>query len=383
MNNNSFGVYVHWPFCLSKCPYCDFNSHVRESIEEDRWQKALLQDLRSFKNHTSKKVTSIFFGGGTPSLMAPQTVEKIIQEVDLLWGLDEHVEITLEANPNSAEAAKFRDLASVGINRVSLGIQALNQKDLTFFGRKHSLSESYQALDWADQYFDRFSFDLIYARPAQTLVQWEKELEGALKLARGHLSLYQLTIEEGTPFYLGYHRGDFKMPTDEESALFYEYTNQKMAEHHFEAYEISNYAIPGQESRHNLIYWRYEDYIGVGPGAHSRVPVGSVKCAVRRHRSPELWMKQVEETGDGTHETKSLSEKDKIVEFLMMGLRLKEGISRSAFLKEIGQDILAVIAPEKLEALKQEGLFYMEDKKFGLTEGGRQKLNSVLGFMSL
>ena len=315
-------------------------------------------------------------------MMAPKTVEKIIQEVDLLWGLDEHVEITLEANPNSAEATKFKDLSAAGINRVSLGIQALNQKDLTFLGRKHSLSESYQALDWAAQYFDRFSFDLIYARPNQTLSEWEKELEEALKLARGHLSLYQLTIEEGTPFYLSYHRGDFKMPTDEESAVFYEYTNQKMAEHNFEAYEISNYAVPGQESRHNLTYWRYEDYIGVGPGAHSRVPMEGVKCAVRRHRSPELWMKQVEEMGDGTHEVKSLSEKDKISEFLMMGLRLKEGISRPAFERETGQDILNVVPSEKLEALKQEGLLYMEDKKFGLTAEGRQKLNSVLGFMN-
>ncbi len=379
--SSSFGVYVHWPFCVSKCPYCDFNSHVRESIEEDRWQKALLQDLQSFKKHNQKKVTSIFFGGGTPSLMAPKTVEKIIQEVDLLWGLDEHAEITLEANPNSAEATKFKDLAAAGINRVSLGIQALNQKDLTFLGRKHSLSESYQALEWAAQYFDRFSFDLIYARPTQTLSEWEKELEEALKLAKGHLSLYQLTIEEGTPFYLSYHRGDFKMPTDEESAIFYEYTNQKMAEQNFEAYEISNYAVPGQESRHNLTYWRYEDYIGVGPGAHSRVPVEGVKCAVRRHRSPELWMKQVEETGNGTHEVKLLSEKDKIAEFLMMGLRLKEGISRADFESETGHHILNVISPKKWQALKEEGLLYIDDKKFGLTPEGRQKLNSVLGFI--
>ncbi len=356
---------------------------MRESIEEERWQKALLQDLRSFKNSiTDKKVTSIFFGGGTPSLMAPRTVEKIIQEVDSLWGVDPGVEITLEANPNSAEATKFKDLAMAGINRVSLGIQALNQKDLAFLGRKHSLSESYQALDWASQYFDRFSFDLIYARPTQTLSEWEKELEDALKLAKGHLSLYQLTIEEGTPFYLSYHRGDFKMPSEEESALFYEYTNEKMAHHNFEAYEISNYAMLGQESRHNLTYWRYEDYIGVGPGAHSRVPLSGAKCAVRRHRSPELWMKQVEETSNGTHEVKALSDKDKMVEFLMMGLRLREGISRGAFVSEIGRDIREVVDPKKLDALIQEGLFYLEDKRFGLTDVGRQKLNSVLGFMT-
>ncbi len=364
---------------MSKCPYCDFNSHVRDRIDTAVWEKGLIEDLKSFLPSTvSKTVTSIFFGGGTPSLMPPSMVENILLFIHQNWSIDKAVEITLEANPNSTEINKLKDFSKAGINRISLGVQSLEDDALKFLKRGHTALEARRAIDMAQKVFPRYSFDLIYSRPHQTLDAWGKELHEGLKLAQGHLSLYQLTIEEGTPFYLAYHRGDFPMPDEEKSADFYEYTNKVLAAHGYETYEISNYAQPGQECAHNLVYWRYQDYIGVGPGAHSRVsdPVTQRKWAIRRHRSPEYWL----ENG-GNHEQILLSEEDLFQEILLMGLRLKEGVHKKVLNFYCPRLSSTFLTSDKLKALAEQGLLLHLPDRLQLTPAGQLRMNSVWNYL--
>ena len=332
-----FGLYVHWPFCQSKCPYCDFNSHVRSEIDEARWRAALLRELDHFSDHTgARRLTSIFFGGGTPSLMAPKTVAAVIDRAATRFSLAEHLEITLEANPGSADAGRFAGYRQAGVGRLSLGVQALNDSDLRFLGRRHDAAQARGAIALAQALFPRISFDLIYARPGQRAEAWLNELAEALAQAGDHLSLYQLTIEAETPFGAAFRRGELEpMPGDEAAAL-YELTQQYMESVGFPAYEISNYARPGSESRHNLTYWRYGDYVGVGPGAHGRLTIGGEKRAFRQHRAPEAWLNAVERHGHATRTDLAITPEERFAEMAMMGLRLNEGLRRSRVIEETG-----------------------------------------------
>lgn len=382
LKNRTFGIYIHWPFCLSKCPYCDFNSHVRASIDTDLWEKSLLADLLSFHEKTSHQVvTSIFFGGGTPSLMPPHIVETLIKKVIDLWSVSPALEITLEANPTSVEEKKFSALATAGVNRVSLGIQSLREKGLKFLGRTHSVSDAKKAINTAQKQFNRYSLDLIYTHPHQTLQEWEEELKEALSLANGHLSLYQLTIEEGTPFYLSFHKGDFQLPSNDQSALFYEHTQALVQAKGYKAYEISNYAYAGQECRHNMTYWHYDDYIGVGPGAHSRLTFEGEKYALRRHRSPEKWLEDISSKKDGTHKIQIIPWKLKCEEFLMMGLRLQEGIPQKEFYEQMGQSFSEALNTNKLNRLIAEDLLELSDTALKATQEGRQRLDGILRYL--
>ena len=382
MRSKSFGVYIHWPFCLSKCPYCDFNSHVRESVDTDLWEKALLNDLQSFHEKTSTQtVTSIFFGGGTPSLMPPKLVESLIKKTTELWSISSNLEITLEANPTSVEEKNFAALANAGVNRVSLGIQSLRENGLKFLGRTHSVDNARRAIETAQKQFHRYSLDLIYTRPNQTLPEWEEELKDALSLANGHLSLYQLTIEEGTPFFLSFNKGDFHLPSNDQSGAFYERTQEITEQNGYQAYEISNYANSGQECRHNMTYWHYHDYIGVGPGAHSRVTFEGEKYAIRRHRSPEKWLEHMASKKEGTHEIKVIPWKTKCEEFLMMCLRLNNGVSQTEFKDQLGSSFAQVLQPEKLNLLINEGLLELTSTHLKATKEGRQRLDGVLRYL--
>jgi oxygen-independent coproporphyrinogen-3 oxidase len=334
-----FGVYVHWPFCLSKCPYCDFNSHVRRGgVDEPRFLAAIQAELKHRAALTpGRTVRSIFFGGGTPSLMAPATVASIIETVGKLWKLDRNAEITLEANPTSVEAERFKGFRAAGVNRASLGIQAMNDRDLKMLGRMHTAEEAFRALDIATATFDRASFDLIYARPDQTPQDWARELSAALARAPEHLSLYQLTIEPDTMFEQLFNAGKLKMPDPDVGRDLWDVTQELTAKAGMPAYEISNHARPGRESQHNLIYWRYGEYVGVGPGAHGRVIMPGRKggSLVRRAQAtephPEMWLTVVESDGHGLVEDESLSSEAQGDEFLLMGLRLTEGIDPVRF----------------------------------------------------
>ncbi len=373
------GVYVHWPFCKSKCPYCDFNSHVRDGIDQARWRAALLSELQhAHLEAPDRVVETIFFGGGTPSLMEPETVAAVIDRVHELWDAAADVEITLEANPTSVEAARFAALKQAGVNRVSLGLQALDPAALKFLGREHSADEALAALETARRHFSRYSFDLIYARPGQTLKAWDAELARALTLAGDHLSLYQLTIERGTRFFTDHARGAFALPGEEAAARLYELTQRRLAEAGLPAYEISNHARPGAECRHNLIYWRYQDYVGVGPGAHGRFAEGGGKIARRRLSGPEAWLEAVERDGHGTAETSLVLDKDLIEEALMMGLRLTRGIDRKEFASMTGADPVAALGEARLAPLLKAGFLKVGKTHLSATPAGRQRLNAVL-----
>jgi oxygen-independent coproporphyrinogen-3 oxidase len=323
-----FGIYVHWPFCASKCPYCDFNSHVRASgIDEARFLRAYLAELRHWASLApDRRVGSIFFGGGTPSLMSAATIEAILGEIARLWSLDSDAEITLEANPSSVEASRFRGYRAAGVNRVSLGVQSLVDADLRALGRLHTVPEAAAAIDVSRETFARSSFDLIYARPGQTLQAWQQELEQALALAGAHLSLYQLTIEAGTPFFELHARGRLRVPESEMAHDFYELTQDMTGDAGLPAYEISNHAAPGEECRHNLLYWRYGEYVGIGPGAHGRVVAAGQRHATTTERQPERWVALVEAQGHGMLESTPLSRPEQADEALLMGLRLTEGL---------------------------------------------------------
>ena len=323
-----FGIYIHWPFCQSKCPYCDFNSHVARTLDETAFAAALVRELEHYAALTgARTVTSIFFGGGTPSLMSGQTVAQLIDTVARLWPLDDRIEISLEANPTSVEAERFRAYRAAGVNRVSLGVQALNDADLKFLGRLHTSAEAQGAIDIARDTFANMSFDLIYARPHQTALAWERELRQAIALAADHLSLYQLTIEPGTPFEKLYRAGAFAVPRDEAAAELYELTQSLCEAAGLNAYEISNHARAGSECRHNLTYWRYGDYVGAGPGAHGRITVDGRKRATRALSTPAEWADAVLRCGRGCEEENLIAPAEQGAEMLMMGLRLAEGIS--------------------------------------------------------
>lgn len=323
-----FGVYVHWPFCASKCPYCDFNSHVRAGgIDEPRFLAAFLRELAHMAALApGREVSSVFFGGGTPSLMQPSTIGAILDAIASHWIVQPGAEITLEANPSSVEADRFRGYRSAGVNRVSLGVQALNDADLRALGRLHSAAEARAAVDVARTTFDRYSFDLIYARPRQTLAAWRDELRDAIAMADRHLSLYQLTIEDGTPFAGLHAAGKLEVPDPELADALYEATQEMMEAAGLPAYEISNHAAPREESRHNLVYWRYGEYAGIGPGAHGRLSVDGRRHALATERQPERWLGQVERNGHGLVDSTPLSKSEQADEMLLMGLRLTEGI---------------------------------------------------------
>jgi oxygen-independent coproporphyrinogen-3 oxidase len=372
-------LYIHWPFCASKCPYCDFNSHVRASIDEARWRRALLAELDGVAAETpERRLASIFFGGGTPSLMAPATVAALIARARRHWRFADDIEVTLEANPNSVEAARFAALAAAGVNRLSLGVQALEDETLRFLGRAHNAAEALAALALARRHFPRFSFDLIYARPGQTPSDWRRELDRALRLAGDHLSLYQLTIEPGTAFATAAARGDLVLPDDETQGALYELTEERLAAAGLMAYEISNYARPGGESRHNLAYWRYRDYAGIGPGAHGRLTLGGEKLATRRKRAPESWLAAVEAAGDGTEERIALSPAERACEMLMMGLRLAEGVDRGRFEAETGMALEAALDARALPPLLDAGFIALDAKGLRASAAGRQRLNAVV-----
>jgi oxygen-independent coproporphyrinogen-3 oxidase len=375
-----FGLYVHWPFCLSKCPYCDFNSHVRERIDQRRWRDALLRELAHYAEATSgQTLTSLFFGGGTPSLMEPETVGAVIAAAGKHWRTAPDLEVTLEANPTSIEAGKFRAFRQAGVNRISIGVQALDDRALAFLGRQHSATQAIHALEIGRDTFERTSFDLIYARPEQTLAEWQRELEAALDLAGGHISLYQLTIETGTAFEQRFARGDFVLPDDEAQAALFDWTVARLGEAGLPAYEISNHARPGEESRHNLTYWRYGDYVGVGPGAHGRITIDGRKFATRQHRAPEAWLDAVEHDGHATRQRDEVAAGARLSEMTMMGLRLADGIPLARFTAESGLPFDRALDPAKLARLVEGGFLSLEDGRLRATTEGRARLNAVLG----
>jgi oxygen-independent coproporphyrinogen-3 oxidase len=377
-----FGVYLHWPFCKSKCPYCDFNSHVRQSVDQERWRDALLSELEyAAAKSGPRRVTSVFFGGGTPSLMPAETVAAAVEKIDALWGLPAGTEITLEANPTSAEAERFAAFARAGVNRLSLGVQALDDDALKFLGRQHSAAEALASLELARAAFARISFDLIYARPGQSLADWLAELARALALGPEHISLYQLTIEEGTVFHGAWRRGELRLPEEEAAAALYEATAAQLTEAGLPAYEISNHARPGGACRHNLTYWRYGDYAGIGPGAHGRLTWDGTKHATRAHRAPEAWLDLVARQGHGWRSAEAIDAGQRLTEMVMMGLRLGEGISRQAFQRELGTAPEALLPADRLDRLIGEDYLVLDAAGLRATAAGRQRLDALLGYL--
>jgi oxygen-independent coproporphyrinogen-3 oxidase len=375
----SLALYIHWPFCLAKCPYCDFNSHVRERIPQAHFRTALRRELAwEAERLGGRQLTSIFFGGGTPSLMEPETVAILIEDAYRLFTPSEHLEITLEANPTSVEAGRFTALRDAGVNRVSVGVQSLDQAALRLLGREHSAAQAIAALETARAVFPRMSFDLIYARPGQTLEAWRAELRQALALAADHLSLYQLTIEPGTKFAAMHRRGEIVLPDDDTGAALYEATAEEAGRFGLQAYEVSNYAAPGGESRHNLAYWRYADYAGIGPGAHGRVTLPSSLAATRRHRAPELWAERVERVGHGIVEQTLLEALERAREMLLMGLRLTEGVDRTRFVTRTGVSLDAALDPFVLRQALDEGYLVWRDNSLCATPHGRLRLDALL-----
>lgn len=374
MNRERLALYVHWPFCVSKCPYCDFNSHVRASVDQVAWREALLADLaHEARLLGGKQLTSIFFGGGTPSLMEPATVEAVIASACSHWKPADDIEITLEANPNSVETARFADLASAGVNRVSLGLQSFDDRALAFLGRAHSAFEGFAALDTAQRRFHRVSFDLIYALPGDTEDSWSATLAQALSLGTKHLSLYQLTIEPGTRFASMAARSEFEPLDTEAAALLYELTDAMTSSAGMPAYEISNYARIGHQSRHNLTYWRYDDYAGIGPGAHGR----RLEMRTVRHKKPENFLSALRRNGHGIVEEASLSPSESVDEALVMGLRLSEGIDVAAIAKRFSMP--EVVDWRRAEKLVASGHLSCAGTRIALTPKGRLLLDHILG----
>ena len=377
-----FGLYVHWPFCLSKCPYCDFNSHVRERVDAARWQRALLRELDHYGQQTfGRRLTSVFFGGGTPSLMPPEAVAAILERLGSYWHLDHDLEVSLEANPTSAEAERFAGFAAAGVNRLSIGVQALEDAALRFLGRQHSVAEALEAVELARRAVRQFSFDMIYARPEQTPQAWSAELQRALDLGPEHLSLYQLVIEPGTQFHGALRRGELSLLDEEIQADLYEATNRTLDAAGLPAYEVSNHARPGAECRHNLTYWRYGDYIGIGPGAHGRLTISGIKRATRQHRAPEIWLERVEKLGHATQAEEALDAAQRLEELLMMGLRLSEPVSRDAFKREAGVQPEELLDPAKLMVATAEGYLILDDQGLRASGEGRLRLNTLLPWL--
>ncbi len=375
----ALALYVHWPFCKSKCPYCDFNSHVRGAIDDARWRRALVAELDHYGTATrGRRLVSVFFGGGTPSLMLPATAAAVLERARTYWRAEDDLEVTLEANPTSVEAARLAEFRAAGVNRVSLGVQALDDRALKFLGRGHDAAEARAAVATAARLFPRYSFDLIYARPGQTVAAWERELAAALAMAGDHLSVYQLTIESGTAFATAHKRGDFAVPDDETAGALYEATAARLGAAGMPAYEISNHARPGGECRHNLAYWRYGDYVGIGPGAHGRLTLAATKYATRQRRLPEAWLAAVEAHGHATEERTALTVAERREEMLMMGLRLGEGVARETFRRETGDDLEAALDTTALDDLVSGGFIVLDPAGLRATPVGQQRLNSVL-----
>ena len=383
----SFGVYVHWPFCAAKCPYCDFNSHVRTAIDEDGWVDGIVAELYwlaenqgasatagATKEKDRPVVDTIFFGGGTPSLMRGQSVGRVLQKIAALWPMGNDVEITLEANPASADAARFADYRAAGVNRVSLGVQALNDPDLKKLGRLHDVAEAKAALKMAMVLFDRVSLDLIYARPDQSDAQWREELKQALAFGTDHLSLYQLTIEPETPYALLHKNGQLRIPDEDLAAGLYETTQELTGAAGLPAYEISNHARAGQESRHNLIYWRYGDYAGAGPGAHGRLNLNGQRTATAAIKLPERWRDMVAKNGHGFSELTPVSNPEAAREHLLMNLRLAEGLDLAAYERRWGAELDAA----KIATLIEQGFLARQDERLTATPSGRLLLNRVI-----
>jgi oxygen-independent coproporphyrinogen-3 oxidase len=373
----AFGVYVHWPFCLSKCPYCDFNSHVRHAaIDEERFARAFAREVETTAARVpGREVTSIFLGGGTPSLMQPQTVGAILDAISQHWRVAAHAEVTLEANPTSVEATRFAGYRAAGINRVSLGVQALDDSSLKQLGRLHSAREALDAVAVARKSFERYSFDLIYARPDQTPAMWSDELTLAIAEAAEHLSLYQLTIEEGTPFFGLHAAGKLKTPDEAMARALYDVTQDVCAKHDLPAYEISNHARKGAECRHNLVYWRGQEYAGIGPGAHGRLDIGGLRHATATESRPEAWLMRVEADGHGVVTDDVLNREERADEFLLMGLRLREGIDPQRYAALSGR----AIDPRRIAVLRAEGAITVDgDGRLRVTQAGFPVLDAVV-----
>ncbi|MEM7688156.1 MAG: radical SAM family heme chaperone HemW [Pseudomonadota bacterium] len=368
-------LYIHWPFCAKKCPYCDFNSHVRASVDVDAWCEALLADMRTEAAVAADKpLTSIFFGGGTPSLMPPQLAGELLEEAERLWGFAPQIEITLEANPSSVEAANFADLAAAGVNRVSLGVQSLCDETLQWLGRLHGAQEALNTLETAQKRFERVSFDLIYALPGQTTEQWEAQLARALGFGTSHLSLYQLTIEPGTRFATDVRRGVFTPLGDDEAAELYDRTQAMTRAAGLPAYETSNHARPAEESRHNLTYWRYQDYCGIGPGAHGR----RGGFATVRHKKPENFLKAVNENRHGIAEQTHLAIDEQASEALLMGLRLVEGVDLAELEARFAKPRWAMVSEKGLAQYKSLGFVWQRGDRIGVAPKGMGVLNSLI-----
>jgi putative oxygen-independent coproporphyrinogen III oxidase len=368
-------LYIHWPFCLAKCPYCDFNSHVRDTVDHVVWESALISDMRHEAELAGgEPLDSIFFGGGTPSLMPPQLVGRLLQEAERLWGFSPGIEITLEGNPSSVEAANYAELAVAGINRASLGLQALDDQTLHFLGRLHNADEGLKAVGIAQRAFERVSIDLIYARPGQNAESWAAELAQAIAVGTSHLSLYQLTIEPGTRFETMVRRGDFS-PLDEDAcADLYAMTRGQTAVAGLAAYEISNHARSGEQSRHNLAYWRYQDYVGIGPGAHGR----RGGLATVRHRKPENWLAAIADNQHGITEERALGVREQASEAMLMGLRLAEGVELGALAARFGLAEAELCDPGKLSFYEAQGLAWREGARIGVTPAGMPLLDGLL-----
>jgi len=364
-----FSLYIHYPFCLSKCPYCDFNSHINQNIEIDNWADAYYEALKYHKNKFPLgKIKTIFFGGGTPSLMPIKLVDDILNKAQALFGFCEDIEITLEANPTSSEAQKFEDFSKAGINRLSMGIQSLNDHDLRKLGRTHSATEAMQAFEMAREIFSRTSFDLIYARENQTLELWEQELRQAADLCVGHISLYQLTIEPETRFADWYKRGKISLPTDALSEEMYFLTDEILSEYHYKNYEISNYATANNECRHNMMYWQYQPYIGIGAGAHGRVPLDDVSyLATQTHKMPNDWLKEPTIFTN----TEIITKEDYDLEYLLMSLRTLQGCDLARLQTNL-------IIPEKMQDLLDDGLLVLNKQQLIATKKGRPILNALI-----
>jgi len=377
VEQKAFGVYLHWPFCLSKCPYCDFNSHVRHAaIDEERFARAFAREIATTAARVPRRgVTSIFLGGGTPSLMQPKTVGAILDAIGKHWHVARDAEVTLEANPTSVEATRFAGYRAAGVNRVSLGVQALNDPSLKELGRLHSAREALDAVAIARKSFDRYSFDLIYARPEQTPGMWAEELKLAISEAAEHLSLYQLTIEEGTPFFGLHAAGKLKTPDEAMARALYDVTQEVCTRHNLPAYEISNHAREGAECRHNLVYWRGQEYAGIGPGAHGRLDIGGARHATATEKRPEAWLMRVEANGHGVVTDDVLNREERADEFLLMGLRLAEGIDPERYAALSGR----AIDPRRVAVLRDEGAIAVDaDGRLRVTQAGFPVLDAVV-----
>lgn len=374
--NGGFGVYLHWPFCAAKCPYCDFNSHVSAKIDVNRWNRAYLSEIDRIGALTKGRVlNTVFFGGGTPSLMPAELVHSLLDRIRATWPTANDLEITLEANPTSVEAGRFRGYAAAGVNRLSMGIQALNDTDLRRLGRLHSVAEAERAFDIARDTFERVSFDLIYARQDQSLAEWRAELTRALRMAVDHFSLYQLTIEDGTAFGARHAAGGLKgLPHEDLSADMYLITQEICEDAGLPAYEVSNHARPGYESRHNLIYWRYGDYAGIGPGAHGRLTLDGIKTATDTPKAPLRWLEMVESQHNGQISSEPVALRDQALEYLMMGLRLREGIDSDRYARLAGTPLDQATVAD----LTQLGLLEAAPGRLRATREGRAVLDAIL-----